>query len=207
MVKLRSGKVYLDKHSFNAHIIKFNDFSEKFLQKYNFLKNIKKCDLKQEHKILCDKFNEILSYNQYIKLKIGHRNRKYFLFKKKRYYVDISKKNVNLRIELYDKLWILTCEFKKRYEHMLNLKKVNIKPTKLSENNNTCLICYGKIKKGDIINMCENSTLKHAYHKKCFNELIKYNCPKYTVDILQNKLYECTYCKIGINNKELFICK
>ena len=209
MVHLRNGKVYLNKDLFNEHIVKFNTFSEKFLQKYSFLKNLSKSELKPEHKILCDKFNEILKYNQTLKLQVGHRNRQFFVYKKKRHYITDEKNNKNdyLRKELYEKLWILTSVFKKKYEHMLNSNKNYIKSIKLSENNNSCMVCYGIIKKGDIVNLCENSKLKHPYHKKCFEQLLKYQTPKFTVDIFQNKLYECTYCKVGINSKELFIIK
>ena len=82
-------------------------------------------------------------------------------------------------------------------------KKTNNK-IKLLENNNTCLVCYGTLVKNDVVNLCSNFNMKHAYHKSCFDDLLKYNCPKFTVDIFNNKLYECTYCKEGVDKTTLF---
>lgn len=204
MVLLRSGKSYLDKKHFNNKVDNFNELI------LHITKNLKINDYKSFLKNLTHikpniykDFNEIIYLNRYTEIFFGAKGGKYFIIKKKKYYITHNNKNTYLRNEKLDEIAILISKFLKNYTKLIkNHNQISSDYVKL------CSICYSDIEKGDKIVMCNTRTIFHGkiinniihpFHKTCFDANIQYadvpyNCKtKINGDVI--KLYECPYCR------------
>ena len=114
MVKLRSGKIYIDQNLFNNKINEMNYLiKNKYLSTYrNELENF---------------YLEIKELDEGIQIKKGKRDSKYFEYNGKKIYLNELNKtylnNNNFRLNLYENIWIKISEFLIYYK---NLKKKNI---------------------------------------------------------------------------------
>lgn len=188
MVKLRSGKIYIDQNLFNYKIEQINYLiKNKYLLPYqNELENF---------------YLEIHKLDQEIQIKNGKRGGKYFEYDGKKLYLDRLNKTFlnsnNFRLNLYENIWVKISEF------LIYYKKLSIK--KYIKNNNLfCLICYSLIEKGEKLNICNTNKKKHIFHNYCFKESLKYCSPYHTInlDILKN----CPYCyQKTIDEKNIYI--
>jgi len=190
MVKLRSGKIYIDQNLFNNKINEMNYLiKNKYLSTYrNELENF---------------YLEIKELDEGIQIKKGKRDSKYFEYNGKKIYLNELNKtylnNNNFRLNLYENIWIKISEFLIYYK--------NLKKKKYIKNGNLiCLICYSLIKIGEKLNVCNINNKKHIFHNYCFKESLKYCSPYHTInlDILKN----CPYCsQKTIDVRNIYICK
>jgi len=185
MVKLRSGRIYIDENLFNYKIEYINYLiKNKYLSIYqneveNFYHEIKKLEKKTQIKI--------------------QKNSKYLEYYGKKIYLNsLNIDNLNnYRLNLYENIWIKISNL------ILYYKK--LKKKKYIKNDNLyCLICYCLIKKKEKLNICNNNNKKHIFHNYCFKESLNYSSPYHFInlDVFKN----CPYCNIkGINENDIYI--
>jgi hypothetical protein len=216
MVKLRSGKSYLNRTYFNYKVEDFNSLifyitDELKINDYKvYLKNL----IYKKPNIYKD-FNEILKYSKCIKTYVGTKGGKYYYLNGKKKYFNATNKEKYRRNQKLEEISILISKF------MTNYKKIIKEYQKIkSEYVELCSICYSNIKKGDKIVMCKNRIIDskngsvkniiHPYHKTCFDTNLQYAhipfiCKTKFGTKETIKLYECPYCRQKkINTKDIY---
>ena len=214
MVKLRSGKSYLDRNYFNKKIDNFNiliSFITNTLKANNYKTYLKNLTYKSPD--IYKDFNKIIHLKPYLTTYKGTKGGKYFILNRKKYYLTSNNSNNYLRNEKLEEISLLISKFINNYEGIIKSgKQIEHKYAEL------CSICYSEIKKGEKIVVCRNRTMNintgqcvnmiiHPYHKTCFDTNLQFANVPYLNKTKSNgdvfKLYECPYCrqkKININN-------
>ena len=154
MVRLRSGKTYLDTEMHNKILINL-------LQNKNDFKDKKRYD-----KINNQLFGIQYCYDYCRKMFyfIGRQNRRKYV----RDVNDVNDRMIWYRDNYIEQLILELIKMDKRdYTASIGLLK--------SKNIQSCMICMEDFKVGDEFNYCKPSSgVYHIYHSKCLNEAMKY---------------------------------